>query len=131
MEVFTSKIDTWLLIVFVATILISTFAAFFSFKKGGVLNYIAAVFVLFIGAVLPIWLLLSTTYSINNEVLVVRSGPFSWSIPTASKLSVRDTRNSKSSPALSLDRLQINYDEGKSIMVSPNNKAKFKEAIRH
>lgn len=131
MEEFSSKIDTWLLIVLVVTIVVSVGAAFLSLSKGGVTGYLSAFVVASLGAVLPAWLLLSTKYTIVDEELFVRSGPLSWSIPMASISSVQDTRNSRSSPALSLDRLRINYDNGKSIMVSPKDKKKFRAAIGH
>jgi hypothetical protein len=131
MKVFTSKIDAWILIVFITTILVPIFAAFFSTKKGGVLSIISAFLLLAVGAILPIWLLLTTKYVVAEEQLIVNSGPFTWTIPTASISSVKETRNSRASPALTLDRLQLNYGEGKSIMLSPKDKIKFKHAIGH
>ena len=130
-EEFASKIDTWLFIVLVVTILVSTCAAFFSVRKGGVMSYMSAVIVILIGAALPAWVLLSTKYIISGEELVVRSGPFTWLVPITSISSVQDTRNSRSSPALSLDRLQINYSNGKSIMISPKDKERFRQIIGH
>jgi len=53
MEVFTSKIDAWILIVFITTIVVSIFAAFFSTKKGGVLSIISAFLLLAVGAIFP------------------------------------------------------------------------------
>jgi hypothetical protein len=35
------------------------------------------------------------------------------------------TRSPLSSPALSLDRIRIDYGKGKSVMISPLNKADF------
>ncbi len=131
MEEFSSKIDTWLLIIFIVTILVCVWAAFVSIRKGGVTGYLSALIVFLIGIVLPFWVLLSTKYIIDHEELVVRSGPFSWTIPIASISSVQDTRNSRSSPALSLDRLRINYHNGKAIMVSPKNKEEFRKTIGH
>jgi hypothetical protein len=40
-----------------------------------------------------------------------------------------ESRSPFSSPALSLDRLQIDYGAGKSILISPADKEGFIEAI--
>lgn len=45
MEEFTSKIDTWLLIVFVVAILVSVGAAFLSISKSGAAGYMSALLV--------------------------------------------------------------------------------------
>ncbi len=131
MQVFPSKIDTWLLIVLLVTVFVSVGAALLSINKGTIFGYISALFVLSIGAILPAWLLLSTKYIVTGEQLVIRSGPFSWQIRIASISSVGETRDSRSSPALSLERLKISYANGRSIMVSPRNREGFKAAIGH
>lgn len=131
MNEFTSKIDTWLLLVLLITIIVSVFAAIISLAKGGITGIATALFVSALGAVLPAWLLMSTKYIITGDELLVRSGPFSHTIQIGSISSVRDTRNSRSSPALSLDRLLISYGNGQSIMVSPRDKEKFRTAIGH
>ncbi len=129
MKEFTSKIDTWLLGVIVAVILVSVVTVFLVMKKGGTIGYLSAIFMAVVGAALPVWLLLSTKYIVTGEALIIRSGPFSQSVLLASISSVQNTRSPRSSPALSLDRLRISYANGKSIMVSPKNKRKFRAAI--
>jgi len=78
---------------------------------------------------LPVWVLLSTKYSVSENTLIIRSGPMSWSVPVKKITSVQATRNAASSPALSLDRLLINYSGDKSVMVSPKDRAVFLDAI--
>ena len=131
MEVFTSKIDTWILITLGIAVLVSICAVIVCTNKGGILGYLSALFILVLGVILPTWLLTTTKYVVSEQELNIQSGPFSWTIPTASISSVQETRNSRSSPALSLDRLKINYGDNKSIMISPKNKAKFRQAIGH
>ncbi|MCU7856703.1 MAG: PH domain-containing protein [Candidatus Thiodiazotropha sp. (ex Lucinoma borealis)] len=87
--------------------------------------------VVLLGTGLPIWLFVSTKYIVTEELLRIKSGPFSWSIPLSSISSVSETRNPLSSPALSLDRLELKYRDGKTILISPANKAKFRAAIGH
>ena len=131
MKEFASKIDTWLMSVIVVTVLVSMGAAILSLMIGGLIGCLSALLIAVVGAVLPVWLLLSTKYVVNNESLIVRSGPFSWLIPVGVISSVQETQNSLSSPALSLDRLRISYGESKSIMVSPKDKRQFRAAIGH
>ena len=131
MEEFASKIDTWLLVVFLLTIFISVGGGFLTIRQGGIKSYLSGLILVVIGAVLPVWLLLGTKYTVTDEDLIVRAGPMLWRIPIASISSVRETRNSRSSPALSLDRLRLNYGNGKSVMVSPKDKNRFRSAIGH
>ena len=111
------------------SILISFGAAYMVLKQGGVVNYGVAVFIALIGAGLPIALLVSTKYVVAAEQLNINSGPFSWSVPIATITSVKETRNPLSGPALSLDRLEISYGKGQTIIISPANKAEFRAAI--
>ncbi|UTW46302.1 PH domain-containing protein [bacterium SCSIO 12696] len=129
MEIFKSKIDAWLLVVLVGTILVCLAAAYITALQGQLISYALALSVVIGGAGLPVWLLLSTKYVVSNDELKVFSGPFSWIIPITSISSVNDTRSSISSPALSLDRLEIKYGHGKVIMVSPNDKVRFRAVI--
>lgn len=48
-----------------------------------------------------------------------------WQVPIAGITGITPTSNPLSSPALSLDRLRIDYGRGKSLMISPKNKEQF------
>ena len=74
-------------------------------------------------------MLRSTYYLIDGGTLFVRSSILTWRVPIAEIRAITPTRNSRSSPALSLDRLRIEYGS-KAIMVSPEDKQKFIEALR-
>lgn len=126
MQTFSSKIDLWLLLVLLLTIAACLFAAFGSLRTG---NFLAAIIVLVFGAGLPAWLLLSTYYTVTDEALIVRSGPFRWRVELTAISSVQPTNNPGSSPALSLDRLAIHYDNGKRLLVSPQDQPGFRAAI--
>jgi hypothetical protein len=71
----------------------------------------------------------STYYVIDGATLVIRSSFLTWRVPIAEITRVTPTRNPLSSPALSLDRLQIEYGR-KLILVSPEEKERFIEALR-
>ena len=55
-----------------------------------------------LGVVLPIWILRTTFYVLDDEQLCVRSGPLGWSIPLTKIRSVKRTCSMLSGPALSL-----------------------------
>ena len=71
----------------------------------------------------------STYYVIERDTLTIRSVGITWRVPIRSITSITPTRNPASSPALSLDRLRIDYS-GKFILVSPENRRGFIEALR-
>jgi len=90
---------------------------------------LAAVACLSLGLVA--WTVLATYYTIDDACLRVRSGPFSWVIDLKDVESITPTRNPLSSPALSLDRLRIDYGRGRSLMVSPADKDTFVRDLMH
>jgi hypothetical protein len=56
---------------------------------------------------------------------VVRAGPFRWQVPLETLRSIRPTRSPLSSPALSLDRLELRYGQGRVLLISPADGARF------
>jgi len=121
---FRSKVDTWLLVTLIVSVLVSAGSAF-SLLGARSADLWFAVPALLVGAVLPVWLLLSTHYTITDTDLRVRSGPFTWRVPLAEITSVTPTRNPLSSPALSLDRLRIEYGRGRTLLISPQDREGF------
>ena len=130
--VYKSKVDTWVAVVLAVAIAVSLFASGAVLSSGG--PWWVAVAIVAVGAALPLWLLLGTNYRLDSGQLYVRSGPFRWRVPVTAITSIVPTDNAMSSPALSLDRLRIEYSQGKAVMVSPRNKDMFIrdiEAMRH
>ena len=74
-------------------------------------------------------LLRTTYYLIEGDMLVIRSGFLTWRIPVRAIRSIAPTHSPASSPALSLDRLRINYDSS-FVLVSPDERQRFIEALR-
>jgi hypothetical protein len=125
---YSSKIDRWLIVVIALSVATSTGAVLAVSLKGGVPAAVLAgiaLLVLVAGIGLPLWMLLGTRYEITPERLLVRCGPFRWTVPLREIRAVTPTRNPLSSPALSLDRLRIDYGRGSSVMISPRDKARF------
>jgi membrane protein YdbS with pleckstrin-like domain len=127
---FKSKIDRWLLYMLIAVIIFEVVVLGMAATQAGslvaALSIVAAalLIVVLIGS-----LLVRTHYTIAGNTVRIASGPFSWTVPIDQIESVKATRNPLSSPALSLDRLQISYGNGRKIMISPADKAGFLKAI--
>ena len=123
---FKSAIDAW----YWAVVLVTTFvmcAMLFVVVEFDAPEWSVGVMA-FVGVVsigLPIWLALSTVYEIRDTDLLVRSGPFRWKINLEDIRSIQPSHSLISSPALSLDRLEIRYGSGQVILISPKDHAAF------
>lgn len=126
---FSSKIDVWLGVLVIAVAIVVLKAACSIVLKPYGFFEAAVLFIL--GTVLPVWVLSSTNYYVINENLWIHSGPFRWKISTLTISKIEFSRSWASSPALSLNRIKIEYDGGKSIMVSPKERRKFLLAIKN
>jgi membrane protein YdbS with pleckstrin-like domain len=127
---FRSKVDTWLVLVVVAALVVLAAALVSMVVAGGSFAAIA----LFLGVMTAVTLFIGliftrTWYEIDSRELRIVSGPFRWTIPRESIRSVEESRNPLSSPALSLDRLRIRYGEKRWILVSPEDKKGFRRAL--
>ena len=128
--VYRSNLDSWLLTVFRVTTAFSLVAIAAVFYAGASHAALVSIPILIAGVVLPWWILLTTDYTVTNLSIEVRSGPFHWSIPFRDITRLELTRDATSSPALSLDRLRIQYSAGARIMISPESREKFIADLR-
>jgi hypothetical protein len=79
---------------------------------------------------LMLWVLYGTGYTLTQEQLLVRSGPFVFRVSLEEINSITPTRSLLSSPACSLDRLKIIYRHSwRTLMISPDDKRGFLSAI--
>lgn len=126
---YRSAVDWWFYVVVfgVAAVTIPTIVPLFA--SGRPANVLIALFVLLTACALPLWLLASTYYRIDASALVVRSGPFRWTVPFSDIRNVQPSRSVLSSPALSLDRIRIDYGAGRTLLVSPKDREAFLAAI--
>jgi hypothetical protein len=124
---YPSKVDGWLIPLLAlppisATIVCVSLAA--SGKPGAaiigavILGFVAA---LYLGLIFPL------RYGVGHEELTIRSGICRKRIPLANITEVRPTRNPLSSPALSLDRLHVQFGQGLfgAVMISPDDREGF------
>ena len=130
MKIYRSKVDTWLAGAMVAAALLVLIVGGLMVSSPLRAKWFVVPPMVLLGVVLPLWLLLSTDYRIADQNLLIRSGPFRWRIPIREIRSVGPTRNARSSPALSLDRLLITYGRGQSCMISPKDKEGFLHELR-
>lgn len=128
--VYRSQVDQWLLVVFALSALAAVGACLTLLYYGSYLEWMVGALTLMIGIGLPAWILNSTTYTLTTGFLVIRSGPFHWGVPLRQINKMTPTTNPLSSPALSLDRLKIDYSDVKSIMISPENRREFLADLR-
>ena len=126
--VFRSKVDLFIGIVYAGVILISAYSAFaaLSGRTGG--GALIALAIALLGIGLPVWLLLSTHYTVTQDSLVVRSGPVKKVIAISDIRSVMPSRDARSSPALSLSRLRIEHTKG-AVLISPKDMDGFLAAL--
>lgn len=115
---FPSKKDVWLYPIYWGSI-IACFAPIF------VGSDFEALFFTIPLAILLGWMWFTTGYEVTNEYLIVRSGPIKKKIRLNDIKKISKTRNPLSSPALSLDRLEIIYGQFGIAIISPKDKLKF------
>jgi hypothetical protein len=128
---YRSKIDWWLVPVLcvppvaaVAVCVAFALAGMTSALLVGVamLGFVAGIY---FGLVFPM------RYGLDNTHLVVRFGLCRHRIPLANISEVHPTHNPLSAPALSLDRLHVQYGAGffKAVLISPADRNTFLEEL--
>lgn len=122
---YKSKIDAWVAALMGVAVVLNVFglAVLVGSADRPALFIVAPLFVAVLGLMLSV--LFQTHYTLSPTVLDVRSGPVRYLIPIASIKEIRPVRSVVSSPALSLDRLEISYDGFRAIMISPRDRERF------
>ena len=127
---FKTKIDWWLHLIFTFCIIINIWliATAINSELGTVIVAVMSTF-LNIFLIIPMWF--NTYYLLDENELHVKSGLFdAVKIDLGLITNVSETRNPQSSPALSLDRLEIKYKvknsrASETIIISPKDKQEF------
>lgn len=127
--IFRSAIDPWFYWLIALSSIVVLIAVFPLLLSGHLLKTLSAVLLILVSLGLPVWLLLTTIYTVESELLQIRSGPFRWAIALDRIEQVHSSRSKRSGPALSLDRLEIHYHPNKRVLVSPQRKQEFLQAI--
>lgn len=127
---FASERDTWLVVLGLSAAAVSVVALaplFMADIVGAVKVVTAGLLILTV--VLVSWVYLGTYYVVEAGELKVRSGPFRWRILLEEIHRISPTRAPWSSPALSLNRLRIDYGDGKWILLSPERREEFIQSL--
>ena len=127
--IYRSKVDIWLFVVLAFAALAALYSAAQTMAAGTTGSILVAVLVALVGVGLPLWLLFSTRYTLEATYLLAQSGPFKWVVPLADIKSITPSNNPLSSPALSLDRLRIDYSKGRMLLISPRDKEQFLQDV--
>lgn len=76
------------------------------------------------------YLFTHTYYEITDDELIIRSGfLFNGRVRINDIREIRETNNPLSSPAISLDRLELRYGKNKYVLISPKDKKGFIDSI--
>ena len=126
-KIYPSKRDTWIVAILGAIIIFCTAGAIYVTYQP--LSILAMLFqeLLYVGAVaFTVSILRSTYYTLKDDELLVRSGPFRWTIALEEIVSVTPSRTLLSGAALSLDRLIIQHGDSRhGTIISPEDKELF------
>ena len=129
---FRSKIDWWILLIFIVTtaiIVMKIYEANYHYSLASNFPHL----IIYSLIIFVIWLpVFNTYYVVENDTLIIKSLVFRWKININDITQIEPTHNPLSSPALSLDRLKIYYmknGEITSVMISPKDKERFFQAI--
>jgi PH (Pleckstrin Homology) domain-containing protein len=128
--VFKSKVDLWLVaVVFGIPLVIIGIMIGAGVGTRDARPPLLAIPVVIVVYAFVAWIFRATDYRIDGATLVIRSAFLRWKIPIADIRTITPTHNPLSSPALSLDRLEIRHDGG-DILVSPADKQGFIDSLR-
>lgn len=127
---FESKVDSWLKTVIWISQIIQIAILIFLFldEPENEIAVVITVLILLLSILFVFWIYFGTFYEVDREYLYVISGPITWRIKLIEINEIKETNDVLSSPDLSSDRLKIKFGR-KSIMISPENKDAFVEAL--
>lgn len=119
---FKSKKDAWLSLLVWGVIILMFFMMI---TEQNLVVYIVGI----LNNALLLWIWFGTSYRIDDEALIVRSGPFKSTIDIKTIKKIKATKTLLAGPALSLDRIEIQYKTYDTVIVSPKDKIEFIETL--
>ena len=126
-EMFKSKVDAWLRLVIAGGLVAMWLSPVRRVWAGRAIDALDIIAPLLATAFI-VWVFRTTYYVISPEALIVRAGPIRRTVPLRLVQRLRATHNPLSSPALSLDRIEVTYGS-KRVLVSPQDKRGFVSAV--
>lgn len=125
---FRSRVDAWFYLLSFGAPVAVVLAAYMETGFRSISEGLVVLAVVVIAVLIPLWLVVSTHYTVQGDELRVRSGPFSRTISISGIRSVDRSRSILSAPALSMRRLKIAHGGGQ-VVVSPADRDGFLRAI--
>lgn len=120
MKIYKSKISIGLT---VFLLILFAFIGYEMFSES--FNFLAVIFFI-VPILFCIYVFISIKYTITDSNLNIKAGFLvNWDIDIATIQKISETNNIMSSPAASLDRLEIIYNKYNSIIISPQRKKQF------
>lgn len=129
--VFTSKIDFWLAFLILGSSLLLILLPVGEWKYNDIsIRRLVFISLLTVPtALLLLVLFFNIKYTLTDDALLVKNGFFTQSIPLEDITHIHPTNSMSSAPALSLDRIEIEY-KGGSIVISPKDKSEFYHVLQ-
>mgnify|MGYP006291861281 CR=1 FL=1 len=127
--IFKSKVDKWIYGALVLEVVAIIAAAILVVWAKGAIALVGIVLPALLGLGFPLWLLYSIRYEVTLDKLIVYAAWAKWEIPKVSIHSVKPGKSYMSSPALSLDRLEVRYGNDEKLYISPLDKEGFLKAL--
>lgn len=128
-SVYRSKVDAWIAVLIGGTFVLLVVLTVMAVIAGAFVA--AAILILSIGLVVAVTV--PTRYMITTSSLIVQAGLFRLNIPLERIRRIYPNRSVLSSPALSMDRLAVEYERDRvnrpTVWISPLEKGSFLEEI--
>src|SRR5690606_3749900 len=125
---YKSKVDPWIAAIAIGPGVLVVPVMLLATREGSrftATSILIATGVSAIAVALPLWIFATTSYEITGGTLVIRSGPMRNRIPLDQIESIVPSRSPASAPALSLDRLALGLSDGKTVLISPDDRSAF------
>jgi hypothetical protein len=122
---YRSKVDSWLIASVIIVAVAHAWAAAVLINAADFNAIAIFIPIAIVGLGLPVWILVGTHYTLSPASLEVCCGPFRYQVPIDRIKEIRPSRSMLSSPAPSLDRLEIIYGNNESVLISPLHREKF------
>lgn len=133
MQTFRSKKDWWILGFIIAATGILLQMLWSMQLRGTLEEYPEHGIVYALVIVMMWWPVVNTRYVVTQDYLIIHSMFLKWTILRNQIQNITPSNNPLSSPALSLDRLKIDYQKdgkNKSVLISPKDKQKFIKVLQ-
>ena len=128
---FPTERGSWLVALIWAGAVLAIVGGFAQLQAGAPAVVRGLVLVFLIGAAgFMLWVLYATAYVLGEAELLVRSGPLRYRVSFSAIQSVTPSRDPRSSPAGSLDRLLIRWSpDDRRLLISPARRLEFLQEL--